>query len=187
MRVEAFKDRYDIARLRQHLRSHPRNHALFVVGINCGLRFSDLIRIRVKDVQGLPVGDRFYIREQKTGKQRYVVINKTMHEAIERLLKSAGYKLNEPLFQGTVRGQALSYKSVNALVKSWAEWLGLRENYGTHSLRKTFAYCQRRYGGVAIELLQRLFNHRSPRETMLYVGIEDREIDAIPLNHEVNY
>jgi integrase len=187
MKVEAFKDRYDISRLRQHLKPHPRNYALFVVGINCGLRFSDLIRITVKDVQGLEVGNRFFIREKKTKKQRYVIINKAIHEAIERLLKSKNYGQNDPIFQGTIRGKALSYKSVNALVKNWAKWLGLSQNYGTHSLRKTFAYCQRRYGGVAIELIQRLFNHKNMRETMLYVGIEDNEIDAIPLNHEVSY
>lgn len=104
-----------------------------------------------------------------------------MHKAISRLLRSVDYKPHEPLFQGTVRGKALSYKSVNALVKSWAKYLGLRENYGTHSLRKTFAYCQRRYGGVAIELLQTLFNHSSPRQTMLYVGIEDKEIRQVLL------
>lgn len=50
MRVEAFKDRYDIAQLQKYLHNHPRNYALFMVGINSGLRFSDSIRIKVKDV-----------------------------------------------------------------------------------------------------------------------------------------
>lgn len=141
----------------------------------------------MKDVQDLGVGERFYTREQKTRKQRYVVINQSRHEAIDKLLKSKNYKPSEQIFQRSIRGKELSYKSASALVKGWAEWLGLRGNYCTHSLRKTFAYCQRKYGGVPIELLQRLFNHKSARETMLYVGIEDIEINAIPLNHEINY
>ena len=187
MQVEPIRKKSDVKKLLQHLESHPRNNALFAVGINCGLRYSDLKRITVQDVKNVPVGQSFYTIETKTKKRRAVVINNVMREAIDRLLASKDYGPNDPIFQGSKKGYPLTWRSANELIKSWARFLGLRGRYGTHSLRKTFGYHQRKYGGVPIELLQRVFNHKNIRETMLYICIEDCEVDAIPMMHEIKY
>ena len=187
MQSEPIRKKSDVKRLLQHLESHPRNYALFVVGINSGLRYSDLSRIRVLDVSGLLVGESFYTKEKKTGKRREVVINHAMREAIDKLLVSKSYGPNEPLFQGTIRGKALTWRSANELMKSWGRFLDLRVKVGTHSLRKTFGYHQRKYGGVPIEILQRIFNHKNIRETERYIGIENVELNEVPLNYEIKY
>nr|WP_320011554.1 tyrosine-type recombinase/integrase [uncultured Desulfobulbus sp.] len=186
MNVQPFKDLDDIARLRKHLSDHPRNYALFVIGINCGLRFSDLIRLKVSDVKNRAVGDHFTIQEQKTGKRRAVVINTTMHDAIEKLLAAnPTYHADEPIFQGTNRGKALTYQSGYALIKQWAEWLGLQGNFGTHTLRKTFVYGQRKHGGAPLEILQKALNHRNMRETLRYACIDDTEVLELPMKYEL--
>lgn len=188
MLVEPIRKKSDVKRLLQHLAPHPRNYALFVIGINCGLRYSDLARICVKDVKGLAVGESFFIQEKKTKKRREIVINNAMHDAIEKLLTAYPYyKPHEPIFQGSIRGEALTWRSANELVKQWGRFLDLRFNVGTHTLRKTFGYHQRKYGGVAIELIQRALNHKHYRDTERYIGIEDVEVREIPLRHEVKY
>jgi site-specific recombinase XerD len=53
------------------------------MGINNGLRASDLVRIKFNQVQGLKVGDAMKIIETKTGKENFLVINKLVHKALQ--------------------------------------------------------------------------------------------------------
>ena len=43
---------------------NERNYILFLLGINTGLRISDILRLRVRDVEGWNI----FIREKKTNK-----------------------------------------------------------------------------------------------------------------------
>ena len=57
---------------------------LFVLGINTGLRISDILKTQVKDLwaeDGTPK-DEFMIREQKTGKANRIFINNKLKEAM---------------------------------------------------------------------------------------------------------
>ena len=54
--------------------------------------------------------------------------------------------------------------------------VGLEENIGTHSMRKTFGYHHyKQFKDVA--LLQKIFNHSSQQITLRYIGIEQDQID----------
>ena len=50
-----------------------RNRMIVLVGINTGLRMSDILRLKVGQVRGK---DRVMIMEQKTGKKRWFVFEK---------------------------------------------------------------------------------------------------------------
>ena len=69
---------------------------------------------------------------------------------------------------------------VNQKIKEWTR--GIRGNYGTHSMRKTFGYIQRMHFGVGFEVLCKRFGHSNPSVTMRYLGIEDKEVSGILLN-----
>ena len=60
------------------LRQNPRNYFLFLLGINIGLRISDLIPLQVKDLQG----SHIVIQEMKTGKQKRFFINNQLRSEI---------------------------------------------------------------------------------------------------------
>ena len=47
------------------LSDKPRNHLLFVMGTNNGLRTGDLLKLKVGDVRGMKVGDTLMINEGK--------------------------------------------------------------------------------------------------------------------------
>jgi integrase len=69
------------------------------MGINNGLRIGDLLKLKVRDVQGVKPGETVQVREQKTGKDNVLVINKTTHKALQDYLDQNELDLDDYLFQ----------------------------------------------------------------------------------------
>lgn len=61
---------------------NKRNLLQLVAGINLGLRISDLLQLRVKDVKKQYVS----LREKKTGKEKRIKINKTLRKALDQYI-----------------------------------------------------------------------------------------------------
>lgn len=59
-------------------------------------------------------------------------------------------------------------------LKDAAKACGIKQNIGTHTLRKTFGYFHYQ-SNHDIVFLQRLFGHSSALITMRYIGIADEE------------
>jgi len=138
--------------------------------------------LKVKDVFGVKPGEHIKVREQKTGKDNILVINKATHKALQSYLESVNPAQAGYLFKGRKGLKPLTVSYANRLVKSWCRQINLRGNYGTHTLRKTFGYIQRVQYGVGFELLCRRFNHSNPAVTMRYLGIKDKEVSSILMN-----
>ena len=58
----------------------------------------------------------------------------------------------------------------------------MKGNYGSHTLRKTFGYHQRVTFGVEIPQLMVTFTHKSQRQTLEYLCIQDEEVKSIYMN-----
>ena len=78
------------------------------------------------------------------------------------------------LFTGQ-RG-CLTVTTVSTMVKTWCQDVGLKGNYGSHTLRKTWGYWQRTERGTAIPLLMEAFGHATQRQTLAYLRIQSDEI-----------
>lgn len=176
--VEPIREEGDIERIKKVTYQSPRDHLLFVMGINNGLRISDLLSLKVKDVRGLKQGGILRIKEKKTGKDNVLGINKAVHKALKRYLDEAKPADEEYLFRSR-KGGALDKRSVHRLVNKWADDAGVKGKFGTHTLRKTFGYMHRTKCGTGFEVLARRFNHSSPAVTMRYLGITNKEVDDI--------
>lgn len=173
--VRKLKDLKAISRL---LQDKPRDLLLWTLGINNGLRASDLVGIRVDRVENMKAGGVLNIVESKTGKDNILVLNKSAHKALQSFLNNGP---DEYLFQSR-KGGHISSQSVGRLVKSWAAAINLKGNYGAHTLRKTWGYHQRVTHGVGFEILCKRYNHSSPSITMGYLGIEDKEVHNVLMN-----
>lgn len=182
IRVEPIRDVKAIGRIKKLLADHPRNHALFVLGINTAFRAGDLLRVRVGQVRGLAPGDKLTVREEKTGKARSVVLNHQALDAIQRLIEASPEKADdELLFTGTRGSMTVQY--VNRLVKAWCADVGLhRENYGSHSFRKTWGYHQRVTYRTDLPVLMDAFGHSTQRQTLSYLGITSDEVRQCYMN-----
>ena len=159
-----------------------RDYCLFVLGINSGLRISDLLKLRISDVaEKGKVKDRIRLRENKTNKFKDFPISDNAKSAIREYLKSRQYSENEPLFisrknKGFLLRQR-AYKILNEVARS----IGIKEKIGTHTLRKTFGY-HAYNSGYDIAIVQKLFNHSSPSVTLRYIGITQDEMDDVYLS-----
>jgi integrase len=144
---------------------------LFVIGINTGLRISDLLKLKVSDVK-----DKTHIllTEQKTSKTKRFLINSQLKQDIDKYINNMGN--DEYLFQSQKGdNKAISRVQAYRILNKAAEQVGLEE-IGTHTLRKTMGYWHyKQYKDVA--LLQDIFNHSAPSVTLAYIGINQDIMD----------
>ncbi|MCA1027151.1 site-specific integrase [Cytobacillus kochii] len=169
--VKPIRDLEKVAAMKEVLMNqHERNYFLFVLGINTGLRISDLLKLKVGDVRNK---NHIVITEQKTGKLKRFKINNDLKRHITDF--TVKKEEAEYLFKSR-RGNARIHR-----VQAWkilntaAKEVGLDE-IGRHTLRKTFGYhFYQKYKDVAV--LQQIFNHSSPSVTMRYIGINQDIID----------
>ncbi|AHA70066.1 integrase [Bacillus thuringiensis] len=169
--VQPIRDPEQIQQIKEYLKEkNARNYILFVMGINTGLRISDILKLKVGDVQGSHIS----MREMKTGKQKRIQITLSLkrelkwfnegREVEEYLLKSRKGK-NRPI------GRSMAYK----ILKSTAAEFGLDE-IGTHTLRKTYGY-HMYMQTKNIALLMEIFNHSSEKVTLRYIGVNQDAMD----------
>lgn len=174
-----------IGNIKRLLAAKPRDLLLFTLGINNGLRISDLLALKVEDLKKLKVGETLKLKEQKTGKVNYLMLNKSSHKAFQDFVKTLNPQDDEYLFK-SAKGdnEPLTVPTASQMVKTWCKAVGLTGNFASHSLRKTFGTIQRKKYGVSWELLAKRFAHSSPSVTMRYLGIADHEVNHILL-HEI--
>jgi len=183
--VEPLRREKDIKAIIQLLSGHPRDHLLFVMGINNGIRVGDLLNIKVGDVRYLKPGQVHQITESKTKKKNVVVINKSVRKALDTYFSNSTNQIeNHHYLFRSRKGEnfPLSVQAVHGLVKKWTQTINLKGNYGTHTLRKTWGYQQRTKYGVGFDVIAKRFNHSDPKTTMTYLGIEDKEVHSILMN-----
>lgn len=186
--VEPIRDKKQVEAMKRYLKSSNnglRDHCMFVLGINSGLRISDLLKLKVGDVadEKLKISERISIREKKTGKYKNFPINNVSKKALSEYLYSRKPLLDEPLFLSQKRNH-LSRGQAWTILNQAATAVGIKENVGTHTLRKTFAY-HAFQSGTDITLLQRILNHSLPSVTLAYIGITQDQIDDVYLQIEL--
>jgi len=184
-RVDPIREEKDIRAIRKLLSDNLRNHLLFIMGINNGLRTGDLLKLKVKDVRDMKPGDFITIKEGKTGKQNILMVNKTVHKVLTEYLSSDNMEDEDYLFKSKKGNLSLTIQAVNAYIKKWTSAINLKGNYGAHSLRKTWGYLQRIRYGMGFEVICKRFNHQSPVVTMRYLGITDKEVRDMLINNEI--
>ena len=180
--VEPIRQIKDIKAIAKMTSANPRDHLLFVLGINNGLRACDLVRLKVGDVRYLKAGDTLTIKETKTGKDNILAVNKTVYKALQAYLDAIRPDDDAYLFASRKGNGHIQSQAVSKLVKKWTGAINLKGNYGSHTLRKTWGYIQRTMHGVGFEIICKRYNHSSPAVTMRYLGIQDREVHGVLMN-----
>lgn len=170
--VQPIRDKQDIAKMKNALlKSGSRDYMMFCIGINTGLRISDILNLRVCDVKAK---NHITITEKKTGKLKRFMINNLVRSEIESYI--IGMNDEDYLFRSQKNSEApISRVQAYRILNTAARAIGLAD-VGTHTLRKTFGYhFYQQYKDVA--LLQALFNHSAPSVTLRYIGINQDLMD----------
>jgi len=185
-KAEPIRSLKDIKKVLRVLEGQPRNHLLFVFGINTGLPLSTILKLKAGDAKELLKAvkeGRPYKPNSETWK--YVQINKMLAKELKAYLAAnQSWKDTDFLFKSQKGKGALTSKSVGRLIKKGTKEAGLKGSYGCHSLRKTFAYHQRTRHGVGLDVLSKIFGHNSPADTKDFLGI-DKDLPVSILKNEI--
>ena len=178
--VEPIKSREDIRKVEDWLdKRSKRNRLIFAIGVNTGLRVSDILGLNISDVYNKTYVE---IREKKTGKYKKILLNSKLQTLLKEYLKNLKNS-NAPLFIGR-KGHRLHRSQVYRFLNEACKAVGIKENIGCHSLRKSFGYHHfRQFDDIV--LLQKIFNHSSPFVSLAYIGIEQEDIDQSYKNFEL--
>ena len=164
--VQPIRSKETITRFKNELlHKSYRDYILFVIGINTGLRISDILQLKVEDVRRTHI----VITEKKTNKHKRFFINEQLRKELNMYIK--GMNNDDYLFPSRKGDKPITRVQAYRILNEVAKKLKVEE-VGTHTLRKTFGYWHyQQYKDVAI--LQDIFNHSSPSVTLRYIGITD--------------
>ena len=149
---------------------------LTILGINVGLRISDLLELKHEDM----IGESFQVIEKKTSKPRTIKINDTIKAAYISYIEMLGKVNNNGYLFISQKKERFSIRQVNRLLQQL--YGAKNKNISSHSLRKTFGrrvWNNDNQSERALIMLSKLFNHTSSATTRLYLGIEQEELNDI--------
>lgn len=172
-----------------------RDNMLFIVGINFGLRVSDLLTLRFSHLiddqfrfkTTFPILEKKTKNTRKVQKNRYITINDAVVDAVTLYLENTdNVRLSDYMFRGESNrcgndNKPMHRNSVERILKEVGTALGIEAHMATHTLRKTFAYHQMLMSNNdprKLLLLQKMFGHSTSAQTLDYIGITGEEIEA---------
>ena len=165
-----------------------RNKMLFLIGINLGIRASDLCGLKWNffyDNDG-KFKEHYSLKPKKTrktGKFVKLYFNQVVKKAIIDYTEEYPIEdMNEYLFKSRKGDGCITEISLGRIIKDAADEAGIDKNICSHSLRKTFGrfiWHNAEDKNKALIILQTIFNHSSPAITSKYIGLTDDEVGAV--------
>lgn len=165
-----------------------RDKMLFVIGINIGIRASDLCVLKWGFFfdSNLEWKDHYKFMPKKQRKaHKFVTIkfNNAVRTAVNSYLEKYPITkddLDKYVFASRKGDGAITERGLCAIIKETAKKAGIKQNIGSHSMRKTFGY--RIWNAAedkdkALVMLQLMFSHSDTRTTMKYIGILQDDLD----------
>lgn len=206
--AEPIVDEADIDRMVTELlnKGSFRNAMLLVIGVNTGLRYSDLVSLRfsdfidengyfIEDVKLVEIKTR-NTRGKKKGDStsaprpvnRHLYLNEAVRRMVCLYLERVSASRGELMFKsqsnnGKNEDRGLSHTAVDNIFKPLTKKLGIDGRYSTHFMRKTFSYHllmrAKETSGLnqrSVEWLQMTLGHSSQMTTLRYAGYQGKEI-----------
>lgn len=151
-----------------------RDRALFDLAIDSKLRGCDLVRMKIGDiVRGGEVRSRALVVQKKTGRPVQFELLETARKSLQAWLERRGGSINDYVFPSRVdHAKPISTRQYARLVEEWVIGIDLRrEDYGTHSLRRTKAALIYKQTGN-LRAVQILLGHTKIETTVRYLGVD---------------
>lgn len=161
-----------------------RNYFLVYLGINIGLRISDLTRIKAGSI-------RFgfiQLREKKTKKLQQITANQ---DVLDKVIKEYidVFDLDDEAYLFKSRkgyNSPITRQQGDVILKKIKNHLKWKFPFSTHSLRKTFGYHYYKKTNNIVGL-QKMFKHSDSQTTLIYIGMIQEEIDEERRNFKVDF
>ena len=165
-----------------------RNQCMVEVLYGCGLRVSELIELKISDIN---FKEGFLKVEGKGQKVRYVPLAKYTSQLIKNYIENVrinnkiNKKYEENLFLNS-RGSSMSRVIVFIIIKELADKAGIRKNISPHTFRHSFA-THMLQNGADLRFIQEMLGHSSITTTEIYTHLNTEELrDTILKYHPRN-
>ena len=151
-------------------RSNNRIATALVLEANLGIRISDILNLKLKDIVKDGSRYRLDIIEIKTKKKRIFTVPLDIYSYIQSYCIENDIRPDERIFPITER-------AIQKQLKIVTDWLGY-EDISTHSFRKFFATEIYKNNDYNIILVQKLLQHSTPAVTQKSIGLSSKEIET---------
>jgi len=163
-RIPQLLNRHEVERIIDAC-PNPKHKMLLETCYGCGLRVSEVVALRIRDIDG----ERRLLRieQGKGGKDRQVLIAPSLLEHLRRYWRKQ--HPTEWLFPSErLAGHALSVSAAQRIYAKARQLAGVVKDGGIHALRHAYASHQLE-NGLPVHQLQRLLGHQNLQSTMRYV------------------
>ncbi len=146
------------------------NVALYYVLAHGGLRISELLDLRVRDID--LTNGRLRIVAGKASKDRIVYLTQTATNALQRYQQTVPHTPNDLLF--SLHGQPVTYSTAYKRLRAFARSAGVPD-VSPLRLRHTYATTLLN-NGMTITALRKLMGHENLNTTLIYARLADTTV-----------
>jgi site-specific recombinase XerD len=149
---------------------HIRDYAIIQTFLQTGIRLSELVNLRVEDVD---FEHRILtVRQGKGKKDRQIPL---VDEAVKALRNYLRYRnteliLDDETFFLAKNGTSLNVSSVKYIVAKYVKKAGIRKKVSVHTLRHTFG-AHKADKHMSLATLQTLMGHKKKETTLKYIHL----------------
>lgn len=160
-----------------------RNHCMVEVLYGCGLRVSELIDLKISNIN---FKESYLKVEGKGDKSRFVPMASFTSKLIKDYIRDirSKYKINkkcEDILFLNSRGSAMSRVIVFIIIKELTEKAGINKKISPHTFRHSFA-THLLQNGADLRYIQEMLGHSSITTTEIYTHLKNEELRDVILN-----
>ena len=149
-------------------RVRPRDTAILMTLIQCGLREGELVRLELSDVD--LIKRELHLRGRKGGVDTDIPLVEAAVEALSQWLAVRPKVEHTRVFISSRSAKALDERAIRYLVKYYMKRAGIRKQASTHTLRHTFG-AFKSAKNVDLKTLQYWMGHKRPETTLHYLHL----------------
>ena len=158
-----------------------RDLCMLTLLLNCGLRLSELTGLNLGDISSLDTPGQAFMRVWgKGGKERILFLNSACVRAIQQYLPVR--KTRDPgetaLFLNAF-GKRIGNRTVQNMVRSYLQQIGLGKGYSVHTLRHTAATLLYQYSHADILILKNILGHSNVSTTEIYTHLGSHQVRKV--------
>jgi site-specific recombinase XerD len=143
-----------------------KHRVLFATIYDCGLRISEVINLRIED---LDFNRRqIHVRKSKHKKDRYVPVSLLTIRGLQKYIRTTAP--DTWVFNGRVRGEQMSRAAIGHALKSALKKASINKNACVHTLRHSYATHLLELG-LDIVTVKKQMGHVKIETTMMYLHI----------------
>ena len=152
---------------------NPKHKLIISLAYSAGLRISEVINLKVKDVNLEEL--TIHLKNAKGKKDRITIFSEKIKNDLQNLI--AGKNLNDYLFESE-RGGKLTERTAQKVFENALRRTDIKKDATFHSLRHSFA-THLLENGVDVRYVQELLGHQNIRTTQIYTQVTNPKLKNI--------